>query len=786
MTMRRRARRQITPLVVLACALAFDGCNCDSSTGLTPDAGACDPACSSDQVCRYDTCVPPPTPCTSNADCTGDQHCDVANSECLPWGVGPGGDSDPACLRDPVPGVFFPGVQCEWLGPPAGDPFPDHTNVLATPMVATFYTTGGEFATPSVVFTSYNFTDGGSQSCQGTDPSFFGVIRIIDGRTCTQQASIAVPTVVASASLAIADLGGDPTPEIVAARTDGGLVAFQLQSDGTWLPFWQTTSRFADTLCDWAGPSIHDLDDDGKPEVIFYGAVYDGATGATIDESIAGTVDATSTGYVPIVADVDGDGVPDLITGTEIYSWDKTLRRWVTKQALPFQNGHVAVADFGTFPASGTDDRATLDGIAEVAVVIGGVAKVYNIAGREVFSADLLSLGGGPIGQGGPPTIADFDGDGRVEFASAGASAYHVFDLDCRGTPDVATCPSMRTDGIVWVQQSQDFSSNRTGSSVFDFDGDGRAEVVYGDECFTRVYDGITGQVVYSRFRSSCTWYENPIVVDTDADFNAEIVFGSNNNCNVTCPLVDPIFDGVQCLDDSDCPSTTACGREDPGDALGRCRCTIDDDCGGDGFVCLDPLAGPSAAGKVCRASHPATTDAVGIRILADSVDRWTSTRTIWNQHAYSVTNIDQSGKVPRTSEWLQNWTQAGLNNFRQNSPGEGIPPGAIPDLTVKHTKPLCGGTTLGVSAEVCNRGTEPVADGVPVSFYAVGPPQELRCTTMTTTRLYPGNCTIVSCDWAGPPGEGIAVVDDRGNGTGIDLECREDNNAAPISVDCQ
>jgi hypothetical protein len=51
---------------------------------------------------------------------------------------------------------------------------------------------------------------------------------------------------------------------------------------------------------------------------------------------------------------------------------------------------------------------------------------------------------------------------------------------------------------------------------------------------------------------------------------------------------------------------------------------------------------------------------------------------------------------------------------------------------------------------------------------------------------MYPGNCTIVTCDWNGPPGDGIAVVDDRGNGTGIDLECREDNNQAAISVDCQ
>jgi hypothetical protein len=769
---------------VLMCGLA-PACDCNSKLGNGADAEPCNPPapCDKGEVCRYDTCIPDPVACAAPADCGGDTYCDLGRMECLPWGVGPGGGSDPACKRDPVPGVFFPSAQCEWLAPPPGDPFPGHVNVLATPMVATFYKQG-EFAVPSIVFTSYNFTDGGAQSCSGTDPNYYGVIRVIDGATCKQQATLSSPTVIASASVAVADIGGiDGTPEIIAARTTGGLVAFTLKPSG-WEVLWQTTSQFADNLCDWAGPSVHDLDDDGIPEIIFYGAVYD-ANGNTIDESIAANVDSIGVGYIPVVADVDGDGVPDLITGTEVYAWDKALRHWTPKYPLPGLNGHVAVADFGTFPQTGADDRGTLDGVAEVAVVYTGIAKVFNIYGREVFSANLVALGGGPIGIGGPPTIADFDGDGRVEFASAGASAYHVFDPDCKGTPDPLKCPSMRTDGIAWVQQSQDFSSNTTGSSVFDFDGDGRAEVVYGDECFTRVYDGITGKVLYSRYRTSCTWYENPLVVDTDADFNAEIVSTSNTNCNVSCPALDPIFDGVQCFDDADCPVAAPCKREQAGDPLGRCRCGQDADCGGDGFVCNDPTAGPSAVGKVCRASHPAGAAATGVRVLADTVDRWVNTRSIWNQHAYSVTNIDATGKVPRTSQWLQNWKQTGLNNYRQNSPGEGETAGAVPDLTVKRAKVQCDAGGPTITAEVCNRGTEPVGVGIPIAVYAAGPPQQLRCLATTTERIFPGICTTASCTWTGPTGDAVVVVDDRGNGTGLNLECREDNNSLAISIDC-
>jgi hypothetical protein len=448
--------------------------------------------------------------------------------------------------------------------------------------------------------------------------------------------------------------------------------------------------------------------------------------------------------------------------------------------------GRVAVAAFGTYVA-GTSDRTALDGIAEVAVVDTSVLHVWSLAGTEVFQAPLQGV---PPGGGGPPTIADFDGDGRVEVAVAGATAYTVFDVDCApgGTPE--HCPSGRTDFILWFQPSQDQSSNVTGSSVFDFEGDGRAEVVYADECFTRVYDGVTGQVMYSRYRTSCTWYELPLVVDSDGDFNAEIVVPSNANCNVACPLLDPIFDGVSCLDDSDCPGATLCVREQAADTLGRCRCTSDADCGGDSFVCRDPIAGPSPQGQVCRAEHPAQSvdDASGVRVISDQLDRWVNTRRVWNQHAYSVTNVNDDATIPRTSEWLRNWDNPDLNTFRQNSPGDGIGDGlvATPDLTIKSTKVTCeGGGSVTVTVDVCNRGTEPVGAGVPVSIYEAGGATAV-CTTQTTAIIGPGLCRETDCTWSGATNGGAtAIVDDDGTGEGENTECREGNNLLDLVIDC-
>lgn len=726
----------------------------------------CAPACGVDQTCRYGTCVAPPAGCMTAA-CAGDTYCDTSAMECLPWGVGPGGEADVACHDDPAPGVFFPVEQCAWNGPRADDPFPAHRNVLATPMVARL---GGA---PAIVVASYNGSDRGGAACIGNDPDSFGVLRVLDGATCALTATLGAPTVIASAPVALGDLDGDGAPEIVAARSAGGLVAFT-HGAGGWTVLWQTASTLADDSCDWTGPAIHDLDDDGHPEVIFYGAVYDGRTGAARDETIGPGRDSSGNGYIPVVADVDNDGLPELVTGLELYRW--TAGHWQPARTLPGSFDHVAVGDFGTYPAAGQDDRTRRDGIAEVALVTGGVVQVINIHGREVFRASL----GGDAGPGGPPVLADFDGDGRLEIGVAAQDAYRVLDPDCQGAAEAATCAARTRTGVLWSQPARDAGPSFAASSAFDFDGDGRAEVVRSDECFTRIADGSTGEVLGARARTSCLFYDNAIVADVDGDAHAELVTTSNASCGVTCPALDPLFDGVACLDDGDCAGMR-CARERRDDARGRCRCTASTDCG-DGYACADPVAGPSPAGKVCRAAH-ATGALAGVHVLADAADRWGSARPIWNQHAYAVTNVDAAGQVPRTSAWQRSWV--GLNSFRQNAPADGVPPHARPDLTVKQAKVTCEATVPTVTAEVCNRGALLAGAGVPVAVYAATTPSKLRCAAATTAPLAPGACTVVSCAWDGPAGDGAVVVDDRGNGTGATRECREDNNAFALAVSC-
>lgn len=745
-----------------------------------PDAPVCDcggACCDADELCVFDTCIDEGGPCESTDDCAGDTYCDVELARCIPYEVPPSVTNDPECRRLDVAGVFAPTVQCAFTAAPEGDPFPAHLHVLSTPMVADFAIGRDPDmpARPSIVAVFDDGVDGGSEL-----PT--GVIRILDGATCTQTAELGSLQLVAhSAPPAVGDLTGDGRPEIVAFQAGGGLVAFTY-ADGAWQVLWRATSGgvpFAVVGGGWAGPSLVDLDDDGVPEVLRGGIVLD-ATGAVVDASLG--ILPYGSGIFPVVADVDADGVMELVSGDAVWQWVGAA--WVLEAWSPAAaaRGHVALADFGDFPGT----QAWPSSTPEVVVVSSGTARVQTLDGTVVFGPVTLPAGG----SGGPPTVADFDGDGRPELAAAGARAYSVFDLDCTASP-IGTCASARTDGVLWSSPSQDGSSNVTGSSVFDFEDDGRAEVVYGDECFVRVYDGGSGEVVFSQRRSSCTWYENPVIADLDGDFNAEIVIGDNFNCGsadsgIVCSNTergpglgprntDPLFAGLRCRTDSDCVSG-ACD-------MGLCRCTSDEECCvGDGcaeaaFVCEVPPAGTPGSGNTCRASRPAGTR--GIRVYRDASDGWVRSRMLWNQHAYFVTNVEDDGTVPRTSTMRDNWVETDLNNFRQNVPGDAVP-GASPDLTTGGTPLRCDGEIARLTARVCNRGTEPVGSGVNVGFY-VGDPAaggERICSGASVGNLLPGECESVECPWpdapASAPGPDVWVIADDEN---LARECREGNN---------
>jgi hypothetical protein len=230
-------------------------------------------------------------------------------------------------------------------------------------------------------------------------------------------------------------------------------------------------------------------------------------------------------------------------------------------------DGFCAVADIlGADQAADPSPQNPLDGRPEVILISDGFLIVLDGVTGGLYR--YTDLGGGRYG--GTPNVDDFDGDGFPEIATALENFYTVFDLQApsaacpvwpnllldtntglNGNPprtpgDACTDDTDCADGAFcrptlggasactcyfnsWRQDTEDDSSRNTASSVFDFNGDGAAEVVYNDECFFRIYDGINGQVLSRVASLNRTTIENPVVADIDNDGNAEIVFSMNN-----------------------------------------------------------------------------------------------------------------------------------------------------------------------------------------------------------------------------------------------------------------
>jgi hypothetical protein len=663
-----------------------------------------------------------------------------------------------------------PVVQCEWTDAPDGDPTKGVYDIYSTPMVADLNLDldPGKLQ-PSIVVTTYASTPGG----------LVGMLRVFDGRTCAEQMRIGGPDdperaenqAAYAASWAIGDLDGDVGkkpdghPEIVGLRRVGdaaitdpiGLVAFGVDTSG---PTPKLVRRWHGRVCGQNGapdqpvtfaegtynfgPGLWDLDDDGVPEIVLDRMVFD-ASGCLLNAPAA-VEDYLRLGLHSVVADVDLDGAPDLVRHDGVFGWDTQKRAWALKPwfapSAGQAPGHVAVVDVGRY--SSIPGHAAADPLPEVVVVSAastkfdpestGSIRVQTLTGEIVFGPLPLHHAKSPYGgHGGPPTASDFDGDGQVELAVAANEHYMVFDPDCAALPPAerpggacARVDATLPEGLLWAQPSQDFSSSVTGSSVFDFDGDGASEVVYGDECYLRVYDGKTGAVRFSAPASSGTGYELPTVADVDGDFATEIV--AVRASGPACPASDPLF--------------------------------------------------PAAAPWEKKG---------GFLVLRDPQDRWVSSRPIWNQHAYSITHVTDDGRVPKSSQVARNWEVPGLNNFRQNTQGK-LGKDALADLTVEleGLDAICAGQagTFDVSARVCNRGTAPVQDGVKVVFEAVpkgeGGAAKVLCEATTPTLLDVGACVVVTCEATLSGDEDVAVVADPGHAI---ADCHPGNNVGAGSV---
>jgi len=585
--------------------------------------------------------------------------------------------------------TFAPEVEWAWSHPTSSRFF---NQVMMTPVVGNLTDDNGDGLindndVPDIVFTAYYAASSGGT----TYTKAMGALVILDGLTGAEHAyitTLAFPDGTSDqpssrSGVALGDIDADGVPDICFQSNADRMVCIDPSQNITLLgdkPTGWTNSLFEDS-----NPAIADMDGDGFAEVALGSTVYN--HDGSIRFSGLGDVGDRITIATSVMMDLDGDGILELIAGSTVYD----------------SNGNI-IWDAGADGAIGVADL-DLDGAPEMVVVHDRSLSVYDLSGTLLGNHDFESDCAPTRACGGPPTLADFDGDGYPEIGYATSLVYTVLDFDI----------STGTFSPLWSNPIDDYTSGSTGASVFDFEDDGFAEVVFADQDNFFVWRGTDGADLLGSagldpsLHASGTGMEYPSLADVDGDGSTEILLVGN---------------------------------------------------------------------WFAEADGPSTTDWWGVRSIGSgSGDPWANSRPVWNQHAYHMTNINDDLSVPTVQ--TPNWTANNTFRAAQNSSIEDIPGTPQADLTMLEAWDWCfdcddGSLELWVG--VGNQG-EAASEPTTVAFLVDG--LELEVVDIPGIApgeaIAAGPVTFPIGLWQFASGDLDVVVDYDG----LNDECDEDNNTA-------
>jgi hypothetical protein len=444
----------------------------------------------------------------------------------------------------------------------------------------------------------------------------------------------------------VIDLDGDDIPELVGVNAASSTVHVHAVHGDTGLAHFDMNYGWSRLLQNH-GMAAADIDLDGHPEIIF----ISGDTPVTGTKLIAldhtgqvkwvsermpnryfrggsngsggtTTTDGNLTGASISIADVDQDGMPEILVGTSVAGGFSRIGYQV------FDNQGNKL-DSVSIPRSGSSSTTKsrvevvdldLDGDPEI--VVGSAAWSHD-GQLQWQRADLDDFRGSHY-----PTIANLDDDPYPELVRKSAGGQIV---------------ALNHDGSDLWDTTFPFNSNIDFGimTIADVDNDGNAEVIVpGDNGSTtvRVLNGADGTIKWTQTVPGIEGNWGATVFDMDNDGFNEVIFLNTDR------LIH-VWDGR----DGSVKLTYQTGETGRATQISL---PIFADVDNDGH-----------AEMVTIGAYTGSPDL--LRVYESPNDDWPPMRAIWNQDNYHVTNINDDGTVPRFER--PHWLLSGLNQSRIN-----------------------------------------------------------------------------------------------------------------------
>ncbi|MDZ4715659.1 MAG: VCBS repeat-containing protein, partial [Cytophagales bacterium] len=379
--------------------------------------------------------------------------------------------------------------------------------------------------------------------------------------------------------------GGSPDSK----PTDYYLVGFKY-ANGTLIPLFNIVNLGPNRP---GSPGIADFDGDGKAEVYLKNRIYAAESGVLLADGGGNWITSINAG--PVAANMLGDSKLELVCGNFIYSVPSLASRTLQVMTVAkdmntlapkyYPKGFFDAIEYGKDHAS-TTSVADLNGDGFLDVLITGAV---NCSGNEVAPCgtnittifywnvqantvktyappDPITPATGWSWGTGRINLGDANGDGKLEALFVAGNKLFCVGLDVGGNLI-----------NLWTRTLNDNLSGILSVTMFDFDNNGKSEVVYRDSQELVIIDGQTGATkLWSAPCNSHTWTEGPVIADINGD-------GATDIC-------------VPCFTNA-------------------------------GFDINVATVQKQSQGQV--------------RLYYSTANAWLPTRKVWNQHPYYVTNIN-------------------------------------------------------------------------------------------------------------------------------------------------